>query len=84
MTTAVTLCCMVIEHGAPEPLYRQLAAIIRDRIASGEYPPRTRVPSITQLAAEHDIAEMTARKALDLLVGEGLLIAVSGRGTFVT
>lgn len=74
---------MPIDHGAPEPLYLQLADLIRERITSGEYPPRTRIPSITMLAAEHDIAEMTARKALRLLVDEGLLTAVSGRGTFV-
>jgi DNA-binding GntR family transcriptional regulator len=73
---------MVIEHGAPEPLYLQLAAIIRARIASGEYPPRTRVPSVTALAAEHGVAEMTARKALRLLRDAGLLVIVDGRGSF--
>jgi DNA-binding GntR family transcriptional regulator len=74
---------MVIEHGVPEPVWRQLADIIRARVESGEYAPRSMVPSITRLAQEHGIAEMTVRKALDHLKSEGVLIAVSGKGTFV-
>lgn len=74
---------MVIERGVPEPLYLQLAAIIRARIDSGEYPPRSAVPSITQLAAEYELAEITVRHALDTLKREGVLMAVSGKGTFV-
>lgn len=74
---------MVIEHGASEPVYRQLAAIIRADIESGKYPPDTMIPSITKLAAEHRLAEMTVRKVITLLVDEGLLVTVPGRGTFV-
>lgn len=73
----------MIEHTAPEPVYRQLAAIIRTRITSGEYPPRTAIPPITALAAEHQLAPMTVRHAIHVLVDEGLLTTVSGKGTFV-
>lgn len=75
---------MTVDHGSPEPLYRQLAGIIRARVRSGEYPPRTVVPSITQLAAEHQLAEMTVRKALNLLKAEGVLVSAPGKGTYVT
>ncbi len=73
---------MVIERG-PVPVWRQLAALLRRRIESGEYPPGMPVPSITRLAAEHDLAEGTVRKALDALKEEGLLTGVPGLGTFV-
>ena len=74
---------MVIEHGAAEPVYRQLARILRARIESGEYAPDTVIPSITRLAAEHHLAEMTVRKVIGMLAEEGLLVTVPGRGTFV-
>ncbi|MEP7023119.1 MAG: winged helix-turn-helix domain-containing protein [Actinomycetota bacterium] len=74
---------MQIDHGAPEPLYQQLAALIRDQIASGELAPRTMVPSITTLAADHNLSVVTVRKAMGLLIKEGLVQTVPGRGTFV-
>lgn len=74
---------MGIDRGAPEPLYQQLAAIIREQIRSGALPPRTMVPSVTRLAAEHDLAVVTVRNAIRLLKDEGLVVTVPGRGTFV-
>lgn len=73
----------MIDHTAPEPVWRQLADIIKGRVASGKYPSRTAVPSITQLAAEHGIAETTVRKALDYLKAGGVLTGVPGKGTYV-
>ncbi len=73
----------MIDFGAPEPLYRQVADLLRQRIESGEYPPRTAIPSIVKLTAELGVAEVTVRKALDMLKREGLLITTPGRGTFV-
>jgi DNA-binding GntR family transcriptional regulator len=72
---------MSINRDAPEPLYRQLAAILRTRINSGEL--QGRVPGIPRLAVEYDVAEMTVRHAINLLKDEGILVSVPGRGTFV-
>ena len=74
---------MVIDHGGPEYLYVQLANLLRARIRSGKMPPRSRVPSLTSLAAEHGVADMTVRRALRVLVDEGLIETRPGRGTFV-
>jgi DNA-binding GntR family transcriptional regulator len=74
---------VTIERGAPEPLYQQLAGILRDLIRAGDLPARTMIPSITRLAAEYELAEVTVRKALDVLKAEGLIVTVPGRGTFV-
>jgi DNA-binding GntR family transcriptional regulator len=74
---------VVIDHGGPEYLYLQLADLLRAQIRSGELPPRSRVPSLTDLAAEHGLADMTVRKALKVLVDEGLIETRPGRGTFV-
>lgn len=64
-------------------MYRQLAARLRARIADGEFPPGRRIPSLRDLEAEYQVAPMTVRKAVGLLVDEGLVITKPGRGTFV-
>jgi GntR family transcriptional regulator len=74
----------MLNRDAPQPLSRQLADHIRDQIASGELPPGSRLPSITALAAEHDIATATVVKALRILKNEGLVTGSTGHGTFVS
>ena len=74
---------MVIDHGGPEYLYLQLAALLREQIRSGQLPPRSRVPSLNDLTADYGVAEMTVRKALRVLIDEGLIETRPGRGTFV-
>lgn len=74
---------MTVDPGAPEPLYQQLAELLREQIRSGQLPPRSRVPSIKRLMQEHEMGEMTVRHALKLLKDEGLLTVTNGRGTFV-
>jgi GntR family transcriptional regulator len=74
---------VVINRDRPVPPYRQLADIIRGRIGSGELAPGTRMPSITALAAQYEVAQITVQKALQLLKNEGLVVGVAGYGTFV-
>jgi DNA-binding GntR family transcriptional regulator len=71
----------VVDHGSPVPLHEQLAKILREKISSGELTGR--VPSILTLAQQYEIAHNTAAKALDTLKGEGLIIAVRGKGFYV-
>lgn len=74
----------MIDRTLPVPPSQQLAAILRSQIESGELAPRARLPSILDLAARYEMAGVTVRKALDILKAEGLLVAVSGMGTYVT
>jgi DNA-binding GntR family transcriptional regulator len=73
----------VITRGAPVPPYRQLAAIIRGQIESGELAPGQQLPSVVALAASYEVAVPTVRKAITLLKSEGLVTGVAGYGTFV-
>jgi GntR family transcriptional regulator len=72
---------MIISEDDPRPAYVQLAAILRARIASGEITAR--LPSERDLHQEFGVAPMTARKAVRLLADEGLVVTVTGRGTYV-
>jgi DNA-binding GntR family transcriptional regulator len=73
----------MINRDRPVPPYRQLADIIRAKIESGELAPGARLPSITALAAQYEVAQITVQKALTLLKAEGLVVGVAGYGTFV-
>ncbi|GLP71027.1 hypothetical protein TUSST3_76470 [Streptomyces sp. TUS-ST3] len=63
--------------------WEQVAGVIRQRIADGTYPPRTRVPSVMQLVDEYGIAQATAQKVLTRLRDEGLIYTAPGLGSFV-
>jgi DNA-binding GntR family transcriptional regulator len=70
-----------IDHEAAEFPFQQLAAILRQRIADGTYTRR--LPPMTELEAESGLSPMAVRRAIRLLVDEGLVRTVPGRGTFV-
>jgi GntR family transcriptional regulator len=67
----------------PIPLYTQLADILREMITSGELQPRSPLPSESYLQQEQGIARGTVRTAIGILRDEGLVVTISGRGTFV-
>ena len=74
---------MTVDHGAPEPAYRQLAAILRARIANGEWRNGP-LPSVKQLQQEQDVGRDTVLRAIDILRSEGLVFTVPRRGTYVS
>ena len=70
-----------INPSSPVHPYRQLADRLREKIASGEIS--NQLPSITKLTEETSLAVGTVRRGIDILVKEGLVETVPGRGTFV-
>jgi len=72
-----------VDHESATPVYRQVAAILRERIEAGAYQPGRRLPSVRDLVQEFGIAQLTARKALRVLVDDGTATMTPGMGTFV-
>ncbi len=64
-------------------MYLQVADILRAAIERGELAPDRAIPSESRLMQEHGIARETARKAVRVLVDEGLVYVVQGRGVYV-
>ena len=62
---------------------RRIYLVLRDRIAGGVLPPGARLPGEPDLAAEHGVARVTVRRALDQLAQEQLVERRPGVGTFV-
>ncbi|GAA3271547.1 GntR family transcriptional regulator [Dactylosporangium vinaceum] len=56
-----------------EPLYLQLADLLRERIVNGVYPVGSPLPSEQALCNEHQQSRMTVRRALAVLRDEGLI-----------
>lgn len=65
------------------PPYRRIADDLRGRILAGYLTPGTQLPSENELAAEYSTTRTTARKAIAVLRGEGLITSSQGRGAFV-
>ena len=72
-----------IDPMSGEPVYRQLAAIIRSKIESGEYPPGAPLPSAKSMAQDHGISVGAVTRAVDVIRAEGLARTVPGRGVWV-
>ncbi|MFC8176516.1 GntR family transcriptional regulator [Streptomyces sp. NPDC057325] len=66
------------------PVWRQIVAVIEQRIADGTYPVGGRVPSVVELSAEFGVAASTAQKVLAHLKTEGRVRTEVGLGTFVS
>ncbi|NQZ79653.1 MAG: histidine utilization repressor [Colwellia sp.] len=56
---------------------------ICQKIESGEWQQHAKVPSENELAEQFSVSRMTARRALQELTEQGLLIRSQGSGTFV-
>lgn len=66
------------------PFYHQVADTLRRRIGNGDYPIGGLLPSSTELEKSFKVSNITVRKAMALLVQEGLVQGRRGIGTVVT
>ncbi len=72
-----------IDHDAGQPVWSQLAAILRGQIERGEIAPGKLLPSIRTLMQRYEVADGTVKHALSQLRAEGLIESVQGRGSYV-
>ncbi|XTZ16424.1 GntR family transcriptional regulator [Micromonospora echinospora] len=72
-----------IDHAGPVPPYRQLAGILAARVGRGDWQPNRAIPSEAHLVQEYGVARATVRRAIAVLVDEGVLFVVPQRGTYV-
>jgi len=66
-----------------EPLYRQVAARLRDRVAIGELSLGQRLPPIREMARSLALSHITVSRAYRVLQDEGIMRATPGQGTIV-
>ncbi|TPG25502.1 GntR family transcriptional regulator [Mycolicibacterium hodleri] len=66
----------------PAPAYQALRQSLRDDIAAGAYRDGARLPTESELVAQHGLSRQTVRRAFQDLVAEGVVYRVPGRGTY--
>lgn len=67
----------------PGPLWRSIAADLREQIESGRLGPGTQLPSERELGEQFTASRNTVRAAMNWLVSRGLFERRSGQGTFM-
>ena len=72
-----------VDRSSPVPLYFQVAQHLEQMIESGELPMGTRLDNEADLAGQLGLSKPTMRRAIEYLVGRGLLIRKRGIGTQV-
>lgn len=72
-----------LAENSATPLYWQVANDLREAIANDVYHVGARIPTEPELSCLYDVSRITIRKAIELLVEEGLLVKRQGKGTFV-
>ena len=65
------------------PYYYQIKEIIHKYIKNKEIKPGQALSPERELCLKYQVSRITVRKAMDLLVQEGLIYREKGRGTFV-
>jgi len=72
-----------LDRTSPVPLYYQAACYFEQIIESGELPAGARLDSEIDLAGRLGLSRPTMRRAIEYLVGRGLLVRKRGIGTHV-
>ena len=72
-----------LDEASRLPLYQQLQRALRQAIESHVLGPDDALPPERDLAADFSVSRITVRKAIEGLVGEGMLVRRQGSGTFV-
>ena len=67
----------------PLPKFIIIKQHICQHIESGEWEQHSKVPSENELAEQFSVSRMTARRALQELTEQGILVRSQGAGTFV-
>ncbi|MGX9520873.1 GntR family transcriptional regulator [Vibrio mediterranei] len=63
--------------------YSDIYQAIKERILSGQYTTNQKLPGGSELAVEFGCSELTIKKALDILVTDGLVVRKRGSGSYV-
>jgi GntR family transcriptional regulator of arabinose operon len=73
-----------VDKQSSKAIYQQLATIIRKQVLYGEIKPGDKLPSEYELVNLYQISRSSVRQGLDILVAEGLVERVHGKGNFIS
>lgn len=74
---------ILITNSSDDPIYEQISRQIKNQIISGELTEGEPLPSIRNLAKELQISVITTKRSYEMLIDEGFINSITGKGTFV-
>jgi len=83
-TTAYNLVWrFVCESSKSKTVYQVVAGQIREQIIKGELKPGDQLPTEFELTEHYSVSRSSIRCAIELLVREGLVEKIHGKGSYV-
>ena len=73
----------ILSQADSSPMYQQVMARIKERIAVGDWAPGAKLPSIRELAVSLKVSVITIKRAYQELEHEGVIVVQHGKGCFV-
>ncbi|TDQ37688.1 GntR family transcriptional regulator [Aureibacillus halotolerans] len=67
-----------------KPLYQMIYEKVKHEIKTGKYDVGHQIPTEKQLMELFDVSRLTAKNAMNLLVEEGWITRIPGKGSFVS
>lgn len=74
---------MEVDSNKNLPLYLQIKHLLVKRIRNKEWKPNELIPTERELMTRYQVSRTTIRQAVELLVQEGILEKIQGKGTVV-
>lgn len=74
---------LVISQKSDKPIYMQIYEQISSQIIKGELSAEYCLPSIRAIACEIGISVITIKKAWELLLDNGFIYTIAGKGCFI-
>lgn len=75
---------LTLDRTSSVPLYHQLLEVFNHFLADRAWKIGDRIPTEAELARIYGVSKITVKQALSILVQEGKIERLSGKGTFVT
>ncbi|UCE51821.1 MAG: GntR family transcriptional regulator [Desulfobacterales bacterium] len=73
----------ILDRNSVLPLYYQLKEIVLEKIENGDWGIGSQIPSEKDLQERYEISRATVRQTMDILVNDGFLQKIRGKGTIV-
>lgn len=74
---------IVLSQASGRPMFAQITDQVKRRVASGDWPPGTEIPSIRGLAAELGVSVITVKRAYAELEHEGVIVTIQGKPSVI-
>ena len=73
----------ILSQADSRPMYQQVMARIKERVAVGDWVAGTKLPSIREFAVALKVSVITIKRAYQELEHEGVILVQHGKGCFV-